>query len=330
MKENEIRPADTFQEWLRLSACDAEKMFDHSQRVIIPCPACGEERYEQAFSKHGFLYVECLECQTLYLSPRPPEEEFTEFYLNSESSRYWVDIFFPSVLEARREKIFIPRVTQIRKLCLNNGISPDTVMDIGAGHGIFLEEWGKKLPSSTLCAIEPNNSMADICRAKGIEVLESTAENSSNVWQQKADLATCFEVIEHAHEPLRFIRAIHNLVAPNGMALVTGLGVQGFDIQVLWERSNSISPPHHLNFMSVRGLEILFSRAGFQKVEVTTPGKLDVDIVRNTIANDASPQLNRFVHTMLDSGSKVGNEFQTFLSNNKLSSHCWIAAQRIS
>ncbi len=43
--------------------------------------------------------------------------------------------------------------------------------------------------------------------------------------------------------------------------------------------SNSVSVPHHLNFLSVCGLEEMFDRAGFIDVVVKTPGQLDVELV---------------------------------------------------
>ena len=50
---------------------------------------------------------------------------------------------------------------------------------------------------------------------------------------KKADLVVCFEVIEHVHDPLLFVKIIWEMVAPGGIAVFTGLGVEGFDIQVL-------------------------------------------------------------------------------------------------
>jgi len=72
----------------------------------------------------------------------------------------------------------------------------------------------------------------------------------------------------------------------------------------------------------------LFKRAGLEDVVVTTPGKLDIDIVRN--ATNANPELlkkNLFIQKILDNKS-ASNAFQTFLSNNQLSSHVWVMGRR--
>ena len=45
----------------------------------------------------------------------------------------------------------------------------------------------------------------------------------------------------------------------------------------------SVAPPHHINFMSTEGLVILLERAGFEILNIETPGELDVDIVENML-----------------------------------------------
>ena len=142
--------------------------------------------------------------------------------------------------------------------------------------------------------------------------------------EKKADLVVCFEVIEHVHDPLLFVKVVRKMVAPGGIAIFTGLGVDGFDIQVLWENSKSIFPPHHINFISINGFHKLFKQAGFSEIEVITPGKLDVDIAFNNqefLANE-----NRFIKTLLSRGEEALSEFQSFLARHQLSSHCWILA----
>ncbi len=325
MKEADIRPSDLTAEYLRLSALDAEQFFPKSDRVPTDCVACQTSLTRSAFTKSGFDYRHCPECGTLFLSPRPPLSQFAGFYRDSPSSRFWAETFFPALMQNRRELIFAPRARRISQLCLENGLAPGAVIDVGAGYGIFLEEWRKLHPKTWIGAVEPGEKLAAICREKGIEVLETVSEEAS-AWAERADLVVCFEVIEHAHDPAAFVRSLWKLVRPGGYALISGLGVDGFDIQVLWEESNSVSPPHHINLISVRGFEQLFERVGFDRVAVSTPGLLDVDIVRN--AGNALADEQRFARLLLSRGTDAAAEFQAFLARHRLSSHTWILARR--
>jgi SAM-dependent methyltransferase len=328
MKESDIRPADLFQKYLDMSAADAEAYFGSSKRSDIPCPACESTKTKPAFDKWGFHYVVCDHCATLYQSPRPPQGDFSRFYQDSPSSLYWAKTFFPTVAEARREKLFRPKVQEIANLCERNHFTPHVIADIGAGYGLLLQEWRRCFPETQAIAVEPNPDMAAICRSKDIEVLECFAEEAGALYG-KVDLVVGLEVIEHVHDPLVFVASLSKLLKTGGRILLTGLTIDGFDIQVLWEKSKSISPPHHINFMSIKGFELLFARAGFKNIQVFTPGKLDVDIVRN--ATTEVPGIldhQRFIKMLLERRPETLAAFQKFLSENQLSSHCWIWAEK--
>jgi SAM-dependent methyltransferase len=288
---------------------------------------CGSEEAQYEFLKNGFAYSRCVICGTLYQSPRPTIGAFEHFYRNSESARYWAEVFFPSVAEVRRNKIFRPRVERLASMCAAKGIVVERMIDVGAGFGIFLDEWRHRFPATEVLAIEPSTVLASECRSRGFEVIEDIVENVIG-YDGYADLIICFEVLEHVYEPLNFVRTLSRLVRPGGYVFISTLGVDGFDIQMLWERSNSIFPPHHINFLSVEGFQCLFARAGLEQIEVTTPGQLDVDIVVNAL--DRNPTLlngQRFLLSLLkDKSHSIA--FQQFLAANNLSSHTWVIGKR--
>jgi len=327
MKESDIRPEALLRRYLELSGQDAEVCFVDTPRLKIPCVSCGSEQLVVEFEKNGFAYSSCQECGTLFQSPRPPIAAFEAFYRDSVSSRYWAEEFFPAVAEARREKIFRPRVERLASLCRAKNISVERLIDVGAGYGIFLDEWRKANSNIQMLAVEPSESLAAECRSKGFDVVEEIAENVSG-YDSYADLVVCFEVLEHVYDPLAFVQTLTRLVKPGGYVFVSTLCVDGFDIQMLWDKSNSIFPPHHINFLSVAGFERLFARAGLIDVDVSTPGQLDVDIVRNAIKRE--PELmkgQRLLHRIIDD-QDIAVNFQEFLAANRLSSHAWVIGRK--
>lgn len=327
MKEYEIRPQDLLKRYLELSAADAKHCFSHDTMHSVDCVACGHRDATFQFEKHGFAYELCRECCTLYLSPRPSAAAFEQFYRNSESSKYWAEIFFPAVAEIRREKIFRPRMERLVTICDDINLRVDRLVDIGAGFGIFLDEWCKRFPDVDAVAVEPSTSLAAECRAKGLRVVESVAQHASGL-DNFADLVVCFEVLEHVDDPLKFVNDLKKMARPGGYVFISTLCIDGFDLQMLWEKSTQISPPHHINILSVRGFQSLFNRAGLFDVQVSTPGQLDVEIVRNFAKNDSSLLTGqRFLRTVLDNDYSA-RSFQSFLSENCLSSHAWVLGKK--
>ncbi len=111
---------------------------------------------------------------------------------------------------------------------------------------------------------------------------------------------------------------------------MTTLTVTGFDIQVLWEHSKSVNPPQHINLLSVNGIEHLVARSGFQVIDVSTPGQLDLDIVRNITNENPDIELPRFVrHLVHESTPETQQAFQKLLQEQNLSSHIRVVARSL-
>ena len=109
MKESDIRPKNLFEEYLLLSKNDA-KNFDKTTFIKVRCVACGSKNVKDHIKKDGFIYQICVECNSLFCSPRPDVDTLNKFYQNSKSSKFWSEIFLPSVERDRKEKCFIQKL----------------------------------------------------------------------------------------------------------------------------------------------------------------------------------------------------------------------------
>lgn len=326
MKENEIRPAEIFNRYLALSREDIEKFFsDRRDFVKVNCPACGSANQQSGLEKFDFVYVLCGECATLYVSPRPEPSQLDNYYRDAQAIKFWSTHFYKQTVDARREKMFRPRAKLVAEILDHHTHrEPSIFVDVGCGYGVFLDEVKRLNRFKQLIGIEPNADLADVSARQGFSIIRKVIEDVSK-GEVQADFATAFEVLEHVFDPLKFLRAIRQILKPGGIVLFTTLTVSGFDIQLLWEQSKSVYPPHHINLISVEGMQRLVERAGFQIIDLATPGELDVDIVSNMIKEDPSLRLPRFVSGLLrDERSK--REFQDFLRRNKLSSHIRVIA----
>jgi len=330
MKEADIRPRDLFNRYLELVAKDGSALLaDRDGFITIACPACGEEG-SPSFLKQGFQYAECRECGSLFVNPRPTAARMDQFYKEADSVRFWSSEFYRVTAESRREAMFRPRAEMIADMADRFGMPREaSLADVGAGYGLFLEEVRRTGRFSRIVAIEPADTLAAVCRDKGFEVIQKTVEAVA-AGEFAADMIATFEVLEHVNDPLAFLTAVGRLMAPGGLALLTTVTASGFDIQVLWDAAKAIHPPHHINLMTTKGLERLVDRAGLELDELTTPGRLDVDIVINTLAERPDLPVDRFVAGLLAAPAAARAQFQTFLAANRLSSHVRIVVRKKS
>ncbi len=110
--------------------------------------------------------------------------------------------------------------------------------------------------------------------------------------------------------------------------------MEGFDIQILWDRGNAFSAPSHLNYFRSSSVHYLFERFGLKVEEIVTPGKLDVDIVRNRI--DAHSNVRERLGTYLtcflkDESAEADRKrqlLQQFIADAGLSSHMIVVCQK--
>lgn len=316
MKEEEIRPRKIFEEYLRLAALDADRYFGGVPRLEIPCPACCEEG-KYSFSKHGFSYKECPVCRTLFVSPRPSADSFYRYYRESDSAQFFATTFYRETAEARREKLWRPKAVMINEKLRQYGADKYAVVDIGGGYGIFAEEYGR-ITGIPVIVIEPGLELADTCRRKGFSVIESFLEKVTGDQLPEGPKAfVSFELFEHLHDAGIFLEHLHSLMNSGDIFIFTTLSGTGVDIQALWEDSKSISL-QHLNLFNPKSIRLLIERAGMQLIDVSTPGKLDIDI----LYNNRSLIKDRFWKTFVDQTTESERqEWQDFIAQNGWSSH---------
>jgi 2-polyprenyl-3-methyl-5-hydroxy-6-metoxy-1,4-benzoquinol methylase/ribosomal protein S27E len=332
MKEEEIRPEALFDEYLSLAKKDGETFFSSVPFLKVPCPACGSHDCSRAFEKTGFSFVECRNCGTLYVNPRPGADAFARYYSQAPSIRFWATHFYRQTEESRRNLLIKPKARLVSdKIQQYYGTTPDEscILDIGGGYGVFCEElqdrYGK---NPEVVAIEPSPELHEICRKKGIRTINKFFEDVArpDIAKEQIVAATCFELAEHIQDPRAFFSHCRSVLDQNSLLIVTTLNWHGFDLQMLREHSKSIQPPAHINFFTPRSITTLLSRCGFEICEISTPGKLDVDIVSKQLKDVPCG----FFRNMLEEGDDdIKQGFQTFLQKSGFSSHMMIIARNV-
>lgn len=329
MREADIRPKAMLDEFFARLKRDADRLADRRALFVdVACGLCGSRESEEAFVKDGFPYCSCTSCGSLFASPRPTEADLLEYAETSEAVEFWSTHFYRETAAARGERMFRPRAKLATEIAARYGlIGTVKLADVGAGYGLFLRELAPMAPGWSLRAIEPDVRLATVCREQGLSVDQRWVERIAD-GELQLDFVTAFEVIEHVFDPGAFLNACRRLLRPGGIALVTTLTISGFDLQVLGAESRSITPPQHLNFPSVASVAPMAARAGLEVVEVSTPGELDVDIVRNVYTERPAAVRDVFARTIALAPDATRQAFQAFLREHRMSSHLQCVLRR--
>jgi 2-polyprenyl-3-methyl-5-hydroxy-6-metoxy-1,4-benzoquinol methylase len=329
VKVEEIRREEYVEEYVRLHVRDVEEMLSRRDSFVrVPCPACEAKTEAEKFEKSGFRFVECAACGTLFVNPRPDAAELERFYSTAKSFALYNSKIFPASEGVRRRSIFAPRAERVKKLFeAHSRGRPGILIDVGAGFGTFCEEAAKLGFFRKVVAIEPSAGLAETCRRKRLEVIESPVESARF---EPASVVTCFELIEHLFDPSAFVRACARVLSEDGVLIVTTPNVHGFDLETLGPLSENVDAPEHLNYFHPASLTALLKRSGFTVCETLTPGKLDAELVRMKALSgkldlSSQPFLKR---VLLDEWDRLGAPFQEFLAGVGYSSHLWVVARR--
>jgi len=146
--------------------------------------------------------------------------------------------------------------------------------------------------------------------------------------RKKFDIVVSFEVIEHIFEPEIFLQKINSFLNLNGLLFLSCPNGKGFDIEVLKEKSQAIDS-EHVNLFNPYSISLLLQKVGFKVLNVSTPGRLDAEIVRE-VALKGEYSLDDFLaNILITNWKKYGWSFQKFLAENNLSSHMWTVAKKI-
>lgn len=319
IREFEFKPGTTLTEYLQLTQGDVKNRFlSGSPLVDCNCPACDNVKRNEAFSKFGLKYQECSNCKTLYVSPRPDEQAIDDYYRDSNARVFWNQHLLTETEAKRREKLFKPRVQWIIETVEEYFPAARRFTSINSVHSPFLQELIDSDYFKETNIVSPRADLSHVnCEKDGIEVVNDL----TSAFSRSTDAVTLFEVIDRLSDVDAFAGALEKLLVPGGLCFLTTISISGFDLQVLWDKSNSIFPPDRMNVLSTEGLMTLFERHGFECIELSTPGLLDVQIVANACKENTSIEIPRFIRYLIDQRSDdTLQTFQEFLQMNQLSS----------
>lgn len=325
LNNNDIRPTSLMKTYSKFYSEDI-RILKKSKLVQKHCPACDSKDYTLLFKKMKFNFVACKKCDTVFVNPSPTPDALEFFYTSSKSIHFW-DKIFKQTASIRKKNIFQPRIKLVSEIIKQYNIDTcKTMIEVGAGYGWFCELAKKKKLAQKIIAIEPSPTSAKSCRKiKGIQVIESTIEKINEPLY--ADLIVTFELVHLLFNPRSFLVSCYDTLKKNGVLIFSLTNYYGFDIQILKDKSEYVTPTF-ISLFNPFSIEFLLKSIGFRNVKVITPGLMDVQLIINKIKSH-DIKMNSFLNFLLQKENNLFiNDLQILLQKHKLSSHMLVSAQK--
>lgn len=306
--QDNLHPDDLFHKELLL----AKDFVAHAEppKELDPCPMSGESRHEVFFEKWGLAYAFCPRTWNLSLGSIPSEDTLQRYFHDSELSRLRAAPEYQEHLSQRRHSLWQHQMEWIEGR-IQRYLRKDKVDLIN--WGIKAQGWQALLQQAPW-----------IRHYASVSPLPPVTDNDHG---DSAEVVCLFDVIQRSGSPKQLLRDVADRLQPGGLLLASCRSGSGFDVLTLGGASDSIFPYDHVCLPSPAGMAELIRQTGLELLELTTPGMLDVQLVR--AAEKELPQNRYFQRYLLEQGSQdLDERLQQFLQQNNLSSHLRIVARK--
>ena len=323
---SDLKPTGLYERYVELTHQDVSKLLAQADLAHSDCPACGSTDLTKAFEKIGMQYVECGKCQSLFINPRPSDQLVLDYYSKSSAEKFWHENLSRASSSFRQEKIIGSRLRWMEDYAaeLKGGLH---AADIHTHQDGWLEALVKTEIFSRNTIVLPFVEVPDPLTSS-FSIMDQPFIDIT--LKEQVDVITAFEVVDRSVDLDALFKSISRNLKKGGFCFITSILASGFDIQTLWDWSDNLFPPDRLNVLTVEGFRFLFERNGFEVVEFSTPGGLDVDFVRQAKQSNPSLKLPRIISYMLEQrSSEVRDSFQQFLQSNLLSSSGRIVIRKL-
>ena len=239
---------------------------DRELEVLVPtrhvdCPLCHSGRHAQLFTKHGFTFVRCEECDLVFVNPQLEEDAVLAEYRTAATNDLWFDV----LTSERQQELDRAKFAEVL-----DALEPyrGRVLDVGCSIGLFLhlaEERGWEG-----VGLEPAPRAREYASERyGLEVRpEPLAE--AGLADGSFDAVALLSVLEHATDPLALLGECARVLRPGGALYAIVPNVESLACRVLGAEARTFDGRNHLVYFSAATVADAFRRAGFEVLRTAT------------------------------------------------------------
>lgn len=226
----------------------------------LGCPLCGKTHEPRAITTRfgqTAMVADCHECELGYQTPRPALEAsiaYMDWRWSSEDAYVRDNVGKRTTAEKQ--------VSLVREQI---GEKQIRLLDFGAGSGTFV----KAAVDAGYEAVGLEHSQGAIDRARddyGVTIYKDIPSD------EKFDVVTLWDVIEHLRDPVEVLRMIKAALNPGGIVIIETGNYDFWERKMLGDRWRLYLLDHHFYFTPT-SLKQVISRAGFAATSLLRVGE---------------------------------------------------------
>jgi hypothetical protein len=313
LTKDEIQPQLLLERYFELLNLDINRFFPEESLQKDFCPVTGEGAVKGDFIKMEMQYNISHTFGNIYLSPRPTIEELKRFYHESEARKFWLTELWPQTQATRQDKIILPQLEWADGFIAQYSHNKEMkLVEYYPNHWGYFNSAKEIFKQAKYSLFEPlfDQEVASI----SLQILDIT----ENVTEASMDAVFLFEALDRSVEPFELLRKASDSLKQGGLCFITSLLSSGFEVQLLGEKSEIFVPPERMNIFSYEGMNALIEKlGGFEILEFSTPGVLDIPNVVNRLADLNCSAFFKYIFNERQD-SEIINSFQDYLQMNRL------------
>ncbi|MFZ9450038.1 MAG: class I SAM-dependent methyltransferase [Alphaproteobacteria bacterium] len=268
-----------------------------------------------------FSIYRCAETGFRYANPRLSTAAALRHFAEADYSDYFATV--EKTKETRREIAYRPLLDFVASHCP----APASILEVGCGSGALLE-FLRDAGGYEVEGVEIAPDARPYQDAKRLKVYQEPIESLRP--GRVFSVVLMWSVLDHLADPLAALNACNRVLEPGGAIVIGNVNTDGFDHLLMGYDNYTFRPPGRVNYYNLRALSAHLSACGFEVVDVSTPGRLDIEMVRSYWAEDRSRPRMPFLDDLLTNPSHcvAAAKFQDFLSSNCLSGYQRILARK--
>ena len=240
------------------------------------CPICNKNDFSFLFLKNGGNYVQCKNCELVYLNPCFTGKHLEIFYKNMHNMQAKI---------VKDESLFYRKIYSYGIKNINKFVKPKNkkrILDLGCSSGLFLdiakekrwETFGLELNEKEIEISKQNHNV------KNINLYQ--AQKEFNV---KFDVITMWDVIEHVKDPHKLLKTIKKCLRPGGLFFFQTPNVNSLAARVLKEKCNVFDGIEHVNLFNEKNIYNIAKKNKF-KVLLVDSVISEIPVISNYLNYD--------------------------------------------